>query len=171
MKILARRIVRFIFRKLPASWRYQMHRDRYSIFEKQPSFRKVRQALYRIPLTENAFIDIFWKRLPIGIGPAASVVIYDHEILRFDCFGAGEGHLHASFFLPAAVQETRLFFSESSIDQQIERAVFDLTHNLYYYTQRSPYNDVRTFWMDKAHLQVAGEQMQTKMQAYIPMSV
>ncbi|WP_461052814.1 hypothetical protein [Spirosoma arcticum] len=98
MKTLLKRLARFAFRQLPGSWRYAMRRNRYGTFERSAQFQRVRRDLCRIPLTEQAFIDVFWKALPIGRGPAASVVVQDQEILRFDCFGPGGGHLHASLF-------------------------------------------------------------------------
>lgn len=170
MKTTIRHIARFAFQQLPVNWRYRLRRNRYSTFEASAHFLSVRQNLHRIQLTEQAFIDVFWKALPIGRGPAASVVIHDEEVLRFDCFGAGDGHFHASFLQPHPDSEIRLFFPEDTIPQQIDRSMFELTHNLYYYTQRSPYADVRKFRADKALVQHVSEQIRMKMNAYIQQS-
>lgn len=155
---------------MPATWRYILRRDRYSRFEKHLQFRLVRHDLKRIPLADDAFIDVFWKALPIGRGPAASVVVHDQEVLRFDCFGPGKGHLHASFFQQTLAPELRLFFSEPTIRQQIDRAAFEVTRNLYYYTQRSPYAAVRRFRVDDERLRLVGDQMQATLTDYILVS-
>lgn len=155
---------------MPPTWRYRLRRDRYSRFEKHPQFRLVRHDLQRIPISDDAFIDVFWKALPIGRGPAASVVVHDQEVLRFDCFGPGKGHLHASFFQQAPAPELRLFFSEPTICQQIDRAAFEVTRNLPYYTQRSPYAAVRRFRIDDEQLRLAGDQMRTILADYILVS-
>ena len=135
IKALIRRVVRVLFRQLSAAWQYALRRDWYSRFEKHPQFRSARQDLHRIPITGHAFIDVFWKKLPIGRVPAASVVIHNQEVLRVDCFGPGKGHLHASLFQQVPAPELRLFFPETTIREQIDRSVFEVTRNLYYYTQ------------------------------------
>ncbi|GAB3642569.1 hypothetical protein GCM10027423_32050 [Spirosoma arcticum] len=63
-----------------------------------------------------------------------------------------------------------MWFPENVVTEQIERSVFELTHNLYYYTQRSPYAEVRTFRADQVLVQCAGEQMRVKMNEYILVS-
>jgi len=57
-----------------------------------------RNDLTRIPIDNNSYIEVFWKMLEYGRGPAVSFFIKEEEILRVDCSGSARGHLHAAFF-------------------------------------------------------------------------
>jgi hypothetical protein len=101
-----------------------------------------RRDLETIPINENAHLEVFWKDLKIGKGPAVSLFILGNEILRIDCFGPGDAHLHATFFQPTG-GESRLFMGEPTIEEQIARARFELCRNFRYYQWRDSRKAVR----------------------------
>lgn len=105
--------------------------------------RPDRRDVDRIEVTDEVVIDVFWKILPIGRGPALSLYVLGHEVLKFDCFGAGEGHFHAEFVLPDRAVENRIFLGEPTVAAQIDRTLYELEHNVGYYLQRHPNADVR----------------------------
>lgn len=102
-------------------------------------------------------IEVFWKDLrrakelvaeiERGVGPVVSVVLADHELLRFDCLGDC-GHYHAAMMRENPDGEIRLWFREQSVPEQIERVHFELTRNLAYYQGRSPIKAVRELRLD-----------------------
>ncbi|MGJ8661296.1 MAG: hypothetical protein ACSHXL_04605 [Bacteroidota bacterium] len=105
--------------------------------------RERRNDLMRFEIDEGLVVDIFWKVLPIGKGPALSLYVMGHEAITYDCFGPGEGHFHAKLVTPKPVTETRIFYPEATSALQIERTMFELKHNAAYYLERHPNQDVR----------------------------
>ncbi|MBU1101625.1 MAG: hypothetical protein KKA84_14590 [Bacteroidetes bacterium] len=124
-----------------------------------PSTRK---DIQRIPIDDNSYLEVFWKILEFGTGPAVSLFINKEEILRIDCSGPGTGHLHAAFFLPWE-GEVRLFLPEKTCSLQIERAVFEITHNWNYYHSRVANASVRSVRLNVNKIEdaakIAGQKM------------
>jgi len=114
-----------------------------------------RTDLKRIEVDENFRIDVFWKDVPAGKGPAMSVFVRGHEILRFDCFGQDLGHFHAGFADPPGASERRIYFRESTSREQIDRSVFEVGKNLRYYQQRSSVRSIRSLECDPRDLRTA----------------
>jgi len=107
--------------------------------------RPDRQDVARTEVTEDVVIDVFWKILPIGRGPALSLYVLGHEVLKFDCFGRDEGHFHAEFILPEGAAENRIFMGEPTVAGQIDRTLYELERNVSYFLERHPHADVRRF--------------------------
>lgn len=112
-----------------------------------------RMDLKRFKISEDFYIDVFRKDLPIGVGPALSVYLFGHEVLKFDCFGKNEGHFHVKSIVPDKKTQTRIYFYESSREEQIERTLFELLHNLSYYQIRCPQRGVRDLKIDYTKLE------------------
>jgi len=127
------------------AWSENRHKGRL-----RPNY-EVRNDLRRISAGEGVRIEVFWKDLPIGRGPAASVFMLDEEILRFDCFGADDGHMHAAYFLPVR-GESRLRLRETTVEAQIDRTVFEIEHNLDYYQARNADPQIRQLQVDRERL-------------------
>ena len=110
---------------------------------KYPDRRDVR----RLAINSHAELHVFWKVLTRGRGPAFSLFVCGDEVLRLDCFGAGEGHYHTQFYCPDTPKRTRLHFYETTASEQVERAMFEVIRNLDYYLQRHPRKCVRKVQM------------------------
>lgn len=125
-----------------------------------------RRDVASIPVQPEVELRVCWKQLEIGHGPAASLFVLGDEVLRFDCFGAGRGHYHAELVQPERATG-RIYFPERSVEEQIERSLFELTRNLAYYLQRNPRRDVRRFCVDPAALEQACAEARRRMLAYL----
>lgn len=125
-----------------------------------------RHDLQAIPIGENARLDVFWKHLDIGLGPAFSVVINDEEILRVDCFGPDDGHMHVAFFMPEK-GTNRLYFPENTRSEQIDRGLFEINRNLRYYLDRMVDPDIRAFEPDAERLASATMEAREILKAFL----
>lgn len=111
-----------------------------------------RNDLKTLHVQDGMKLEVFWKDLPHGRGPALSVFILDQEILKFDCFGPEDGHYHTPCFDPSKT-ESRLFMPESTIEAQIQRTRFEIMRNLAYYQSRATDKRVRRFVPDLSALE------------------
>ena len=94
-----------------------------------------------IRVQPDVSLKVYWKILPIGKGPAVSLYVFEFQILRFDCFGATDGHFHLLLGWPSPTTEDRLWLPEPNATAQVERTMFELKKNVDYYLQR--HNDER----------------------------
>lgn len=85
----------------------------------------VRRDVEIISVQPNLDLVVYWKVLRIGKGPAVVVETYGNEILKFDCFGKGEGHYHV-----APNFGERIFFEKPSAMDQIDLTVMEIEENL-----------------------------------------
>ena len=150
-----KRILRFIFSKQSLSESLSWGIDRnWGKMRPQPS---VRNDCTDLPICDGVYVQVYWKKLKLGKGPALSLFMLDEEILRIDCFGKGAGHLHVAFFLPGK-GENRLWMHEATILEQIERARFELYRNHRYYQSRIPNPRIRAIKIDREKMKVVSEQ-------------
>ena len=136
----------------------------------QAGTSNVRKDVLRYEIQPNAHVDVFWKVLPIGRGPAVSLFVHGEEVLKFDCFGAGRGHYHVnerqwSRRVRGVVQ--RLYLPEPTVEAQIERALFELTTNLSVYLQQNDDPRIRAVVIDRERLQEVAHRMKATMLEYI----
>ena len=84
-----------------------------------------------MPIQDGVRLEVYWaadQSDGLGGGPAASLCVFDDEILRLDCFGGNNGHYH---FNP---QQTwlvrpgplRLYVPDGTHEDHIEQATFVL---------------------------------------------
>jgi len=123
---------------------------------------ETRRDLEEHEVSAEVKIQTFWKKLEYGTGPALSLFIQNEEVLRVDCSGDGTGHLHATFFMPHR-GEDRYWLSEKSIEEQVERARFEVVRNWRYYAQRHSLKRVREVKIDKERLSQVAETAKLKM--------
>jgi hypothetical protein len=95
-------------------------------------------------------IHVFWKQVDAGSGPSCSVFVLGHELMKFDCFGEPYGHFHIALSARAGSTCNILRFDVATVEQQIDRAVFELANNLVYYCERCVHPAVRAFSMDQS---------------------
>jgi hypothetical protein len=143
-------------------WLVSRWSSRFARYRASDAYRRDRRDVRRIDAGPGLEFEVFWKKITgIGRGPACSVLVAGEEVLRLDCFGPGDGHLHADFLMLAPEGEDRLFFGEDTVPAQIERALFEIRRNLPYYTARSRWPPARTFKADPARLEAALAQVRT----------
>jgi hypothetical protein len=106
-----------------------------------------RRDRVRYEIGDAAYFEVFWKVLDIGRGPAVSLFIRDTEVMKFDCFGKGRGHVHIELRtgLLKALAHHRLHLGEKTVEEQIERTIFELRMNLPYYLERHGDARIRAF--------------------------
>ena len=135
-----RRLLRFVFSKQLLSESFSWGIDRN--FGRMRPDDSVRNDCRDLPVCEGVYVQVFWKKMSFGKGPALSLFVLDEEILRIDCFGEAAAHIHAAMFLPNE-GENRLWMPEATIPEQIERACFELYRNHQYYQCRVPNPQIR----------------------------
>jgi len=133
-----------------------------------------RNELVCYDVQDHAHIEVFWKVVKMGGGPCASLIVFDEEILRFDCFGFEAGHFHTNLRQPTLLgrqSQNRLFFFEQTVEEQVERAAFEIGTNANYYLQRNRSPKIRRVVLRTERLQAAAELMRAKMlefQRFVP---
>ena len=130
----------------------------------------VRNDIQRYEIQPGAYLVVFWKVLKIGRGPAVSLYVHGEEVLKIDCFGEGKGHYHVNARqwrrqLPGIVQ--RLYLPETTVEAQVERAVFELQRNTSVYLQQNDDPRIRRVVLDPIRLREATERMKTTMLEYM----
>ena len=106
---------------------------------------------------------VCWKSLATGKGPCASLFVLDEEVLRFDCFGPGDGHYHVAVTAPGPEPRRRLYLHEATVDEQIERTVHELTRNLPAYLRYHPRAEVRRCKVDAARMEQLAAEIRERM--------
>ena len=140
-----------------------------SIFTRCPSpYERKLSDVVIYPVQDHAYLAVYWKDLPIGKGPCVSLYVHDKEILKFDCFGEDRGHYHANMDQTSLIPkgEERLYFKERSIEDQVERSIFEIQRNAAYHLQRNFDPRITRFKLDRARLETASREAKQKMLEY-----
>lgn len=140
----------------------QLYRQKYGKLTHDPVEKDI--VIYEIQ--PQVLVKVYWKILPIGKGTALELIISGDEILRFDCFGEDDGHYHI-FVGYEYPDRDRIYFPEKTVEEQINRAIFELSHNLHCFLQlhRSP--QIRNLKIDAVALQSVCEQARQQMLEYL----
>jgi len=114
-----------------------------------------------VQVTPEIVFETYWKDVEAGKGPALVVWCDYRKVLKFDCFGKGRGHYHISVpvFSKRTEEFDRIFLPEETIEAQIERVVFELRTNLFYYLARAPHRRARKARIDEPQLTRAVEEV------------
>lgn len=160
----AKRLLQFLFSKqaLSESLSWGLERNR----GKMKPVYESRNDIHNLAVSEGVRIEVFWKKLKLGKGPALSLFMLEEEILRIDCFGKAAAHLHVAFFLPGK-GEKRLWMSEQKVEEQISRARFELYRNYRYYQSRIPNPKIRALKIDRVKMKEVSEQAYTLMHGFL----
>lgn len=126
--------------------------------KKTKSNKIIRKNAQKISIQDRVYLNVYWKVLKIGKGPAVTFNIDDQEILKFDCFGKDDGHYH---IFPN--YKKRIFFSEQTAREQIKRTAIELKTNLNSYLLMHDSKDVRNVSINQEKLEKAVEVMKEKM--------
>ena len=143
-------------------WHYWSRRNRRPNYDTAANNQTIRPQ-------EGVVLEIYWSDVPgVGYGPSASLFVLREEVLRLDCFGDGNGHMH---FNPSQVHVfgwdsiSRVRFSPISVWQQIERGAFELTQNAAAAIAMNMLARVRKFPLEQSALDTAANEMTERMRA------
>ena len=76
--------------------------------------------LVEYPIQDNVRLQSYWRDDAGGRGPAASLYVYDDEIMRFDCFGGDNGHCH---FNLRQTRGRRWMYPEGTFKDHIQQSL------------------------------------------------
>ncbi len=116
---------------------------------------------------EDVELWVYWSDVPnVGRGPSASLSVLREEVLRLDCFGGSEGHMHLN---PEQQRLSgrvgvRLYFQDGSRAEHVDRAAFELIANADAALKSNGLSRVRNFPIDQNALADASNQMRHLMQ-------
>lgn len=169
--------IRFLGKSAPHSERYRPRRLGWKPYMRRTGSLSAcyhsspcRQAV-RVHLVQPGMeILSYWLDARIGgggTGPCLSVYCYGFEVLRFDCFGEGTGHFHITAFMPWKSRARRLLFSEQTVEAQIERALFELRHNMETYLRLNPRWRVRRMRVDPGAMEIACQEVRTALMSHL----
>jgi len=105
----------------------------------------LRRDLVKIDIQKNAYVLVYHKFLDIGSGSSIGLYLYNTEYLKFDCFGLRKGHYHVF----NKKNDDRIYFTEQTVSEQIDKSAEELTNNIAKYLAMSPNRKIREFVFDK----------------------
>jgi hypothetical protein len=119
-----------------------------------------------LPISENAFVKVYWVNEEFGPGPSASVYVENDEVMRLDAFGGRRGHMHFNTHQARQLPKggvARVYFVEGDIFAHIDRSAFELKVNLAYALKTNRDPSIRRFRVDPQKLSVVAERMRDAM--------
>jgi hypothetical protein len=161
----------FITRRLPRHWFYLTNDRRFWWITGEAEEMQKRSRLVRYDLQEGCFLETYLND-QIGadgrryFGPAANLVVHGSDIMRFDCLGHPLGHYHVAARYPHGIRNGlvgEIWFPEKTIEEQIERTMFELQRNSGFYLQKHPRRRVRDTRLDQERLAGVCAEMKSRM--------
>lgn len=129
--------------------------------------RKHRKEMMSFPLGEGAYLQAYWKIYGVGRGPALALYVGNEEVLKFDFYGYDKAHYHVQVVQPSPNRYSALMIREDSVPEQIDRAIFELENNLYWYLERHPLASIRQFRVKKTILKSVLAEVKPLLLSYI----
>ena len=114
--------------------------------------------LVEYPIQEDVLLQVYWRDDAGGRGPAASLYVYDDEIMRFDCFGGDNGHCH---FNLRQTRGRRWMYPEGSFQDHIQQSIFDLQTNLTFCLRTHQDERIQGIQIAQENLKQAAHKMET----------
>ena len=115
---------------------------------------------------QDACLIVHWSDFPpIGSGPSASLYVLGEEVMRLDCFGGNDGHMH---FNPAqdylnnrldVARTPRIYFLEGNRQDHVDRATFELKRNVSAALAMNVLPNIQKYSFDTTELEAAADQM------------
>jgi hypothetical protein len=124
--------------------------------------RVVRRDLCVIPIQDGLQLEVYWKVLAIGKGPAVIFRAHGRQIMKYDCFGQGKGHYHI-----APNWGARIYFQEATALEQIYRASRELRRNAQRSLRLQGDERIKNTIVNRKSLAVAAEQAASKMTSFL----
>lgn len=126
--------------------------------ERQMANQKHDMVVY--PIQDDVRLEVYWRDDVGGRGPAASLYVYDDEIMRFDCFGGDNGHCHYNL---RQTRGRRWMYPEGSFQDHIKQSLFDLRTNLPFCLQTHQDQRIQETQINRESLDRAAEKMETQL--------
>lgn len=120
----------------------------------------VKHDLVEYPIQDNVRLEVYWRDDAGGRGPAASLYVYDDEIMRFDCFGSDNGHCH---FNLRQTRGRRWMYPVGSFRDHIQQSLFDLRTNLTFCLQTHQDERVQSVEVAQEKLEHVSRQMEAQL--------
>ncbi len=120
----------------------------------------LKHELVEYPIQDNVRLEVYWRDDTGGRGPAASLYVYDDEIMRFDCFGGNNGHCH---FNLRQTRGRRWMYPEGSFREHIRQSLFDLRNNLTFCLQTHQDERVQSVKVKQEKLEHVLQQMREQL--------
>lgn len=114
---------------------------------------QLRKDVSNIKVQDDVYLQVYWKVLEIGKGPAVVLFVFGEEILKFDCFGKDRGHYHVNG--EKVSYGNKIFFEECNSSEQIDKTILELGNNLKLYLQQNIKQKVRELEIDQKNLEEA----------------
>lgn len=134
------------------------------IKRKQVKDRKaIRKDEIEFPVQDRVELSVYWKDVAAGKGAAIALYALGCEIIRFDCFGSPGGHFHVYRGDFRDKTGPRFLFPEQSVDEQFQRAEFELRHNSQTYLDTHPARNIRGIRLDPEKLNGAVDEAVAKL--------
>ena len=160
----------FITRRIPKRWWYLSNDRQFWWITGIADEMLNRDGLVKYDLAKGCFAEAYWvDRTGVDgrreTGPSVFLVAHGSEVLKFDCFGSN-GHYHVATPYPYGIRkglQGRIWFKEASAQEQVERVIFELSHNLDYYLQTHPRRKIRNTRIDPQRLATVCAEMKAKM--------
>jgi hypothetical protein len=113
-------------------------------------------------------LEAYWLRINGQEGPSFSLFLGDDEILRVDCLPE-DPHVHYGLAESRKWRpvEDRVYVTPGGYDELIDRAVFELAHNVGFCTGLHRERAVRRTPVDDAPFQVAADEVGRHLRALV----
>ena len=119
-----------------------------------------KKDLVTYPIQDQVRLEVYWRDDEGGHGPASSLYVLEEEVFRFDCFGGDQGHYH---FNLRQNRGQRWYYEESTVQENIDRSVFEMTKNLPFCLWTNHDSNVQSVKIDQEKLDWAADQMREKL--------
>ncbi|NQV21626.1 MAG: hypothetical protein HQ511_09440 [Rhodospirillales bacterium] len=123
------------------------------------------------PVQEGVQLHVGWADVPgVGSGPTASLYVHREEVLRLDCFGGDAGHMHLNpeqNKVHITHGSARVYFQPGDLEEQVDRAAFELVTNTRGALLTNKLARVRDFPLDPQNLSSAAQKMTDYMKGLI----
>jgi hypothetical protein len=116
-----------------------------------------------IPVQPDSYLAVYFKRYGTDVGPGVSLYVFENEILRFDCFGAGRGHYHSLPCLAAFPGTERIEFAADTVEMQVSRCVEEISLNHAAHLARHFRRCIREFRFKQSRLDAAAAEARDRM--------
>lgn len=124
--------------------------------------KSIREDVEIISIQPGLELEVYWKVLKIGKGPAVILKAFDKEVVKFDAFGKDKGHYHI-----APHYHFRIFFPEEKATDQIKRTSLELRINAQKYLKQQPEKKIKKLKIDQEKFTAAVQKAEEKMTYFL----
>jgi hypothetical protein len=164
-------LFRVFTQRLPKRWLHLTNDRRFWWFTGEELAMQERPRLVRFELQEGCFLETYLNDQidaagNVYFGPAACLVVHGSDIVRFDCLEPDRGHYHLASRYPYGARRAlmgEIWLPEKTLEQQVDRAIFELQHNSAHFIEMHPRRKVRNTQLDKERLTAVCAQARSKM--------